>query len=151
MITWKDWHEDKAYSVSSHGQVYSRKTKKILAANDNGKGYKSVSLTINGIAIRRYIHRMVARTFLTQAAKYEVNHKDLDKSNNWVENLEIVTRSQNQRHMILNGKHNKAKLTKEDVEFIRESKVSQKEIAKLYGVSNSTISSIKNFKIWSWL
>jgi len=57
-------------------------------------GYKMVRLTINGKRKGYAIHRLVAQTFLDNSKNLPiVNHKDGDKTNNKVENLEWVTQS----------------------------------------------------------
>jgi hypothetical protein len=94
------------YSVSSLGKVKSNgfydslnrwKPSKILKGSDNANGYLSVSLGRNN---RFYIHRLVASEFLSLKLDGElhVNHLDGIKSNNILDNLEIVTRSQNDLH-----------------------------------------------------
>lgn len=45
-----------------------------------------------------YVHRLVAQAFIPGDASLEINHKDGDKTNNRANNLEWVTRSQNQIH-----------------------------------------------------
>lgn len=140
------------YTVSNQGRVWSLKNKKFLSPTSNGKGYLSAQL---GRSTRRYVHRLVAEAFLDMKPSQEVNHKDLDKGNNCLENLEIVTRQENQRHMILGGKHNKAKLKPEDVISIFRIKEkdpwrTNQELADLFEVSKSTISSVLRKKTWSW-
>lgn len=71
--------------------------------HDNGNGYLlnifRYNLEGKVIAGREYIHRIVARTFLEQPdGATQVNHKDGDKNNNSVDNLEWVTPSSNIRH-----------------------------------------------------
>lgn len=61
-----------------------------------GKGYHMVML---GAKNKRYVHRLVAEAFCDNPNNLpQVNHKDGDKTNNRCENLEWVTRSQNQKH-----------------------------------------------------
>ena len=93
--------------------------------------------------------------------KAEVNHKDGNKKNNVVENLEWVTHSENNRHMYsvlhvrpsygMLGKasHNR-KLTKEQVDSIRADNRYQRVIAKEYGVGQTTISAIKRRKVYRY-
>ena len=56
----------------------------------------------NGDKKRCYAHRLVAIAFLTKPSKYhtEVNHKDGNKLNNYIDNLEWVTPQENQQHAI---------------------------------------------------
>lgn len=62
-------------------------------------GYESVSLRNQGGQKRLYVHRLVASAFLENKGKLrEVNHKDEDKSNNAVENLEWCSHSYNMKY-----------------------------------------------------
>lgn len=150
---WKDipGYEGK-YQASSLGRIKSfvkNKEGRIMSPNNNGKGYLSVMLGKNN---RHYIHTLVLETFLGPSI-FEVNHKNLIKADNTLNNLEYVTRAYNQRHMILGGKHNKVKLSKENRLKIKElfnAGKARKELAKQLNVSKSTISSIINNKTWSW-
>lgn len=108
-------------------------------------GYNSVSFGLN----RRYnVHRLVAETFIENPNNYKcVNHKDFNKLNNNVENLEWCSLVQNLRHATLADKH-AIKLTREDVIEIRESTKTVKELSELYKVSNTNIRLILKRKIW---
>lgn len=71
---------------------------------DSAGGYKFVSLRRNGEYCQRYVHRLVAQTFISNPEnKPEVNHKDRNKSNNCVDNLEWVTSKENSQHLIRSG------------------------------------------------
>ena len=112
----------------------------------------TVKLHKDGQAIPQYIHRLVAQHFIPKVeGKTEVNHIDGDKSNNRVENLEWVTSSENKIHAIEKGltgvgvRHPRAKLKKEDIEYIRENYIpyhkefGKTALAKRFGVSPSAI------------
>lgn len=91
------------YSVDESGNVFSyrRKVKKKLAPIDNGLGYKMVTLAKNGHYSQKYIHRLVAETFIENPfGLREVNHIDGDKSNNSVSNLEWITHRDNVIHCL---------------------------------------------------
>ena len=66
----------------------------------NKKGYLSVSLCDGNGGCKRYnVHRLVAETFIPNPNnKPQVNHKDGDKTNNSVDNLEWATREENMQH-----------------------------------------------------
>lgn len=89
------------YSILSNGIVINTITGKVKSVQTNYKnGYKSVILYKNNITKRLYIHRLVALAYLQKPDdKNFVNHKDLNKSNNDVSNLEWVTSSENNIHM----------------------------------------------------
>lgn len=97
---WKDvsGYEDR-YAVSTKGKVYSKKLKKCLQPIKTKKGYLSIELWRNYKRKVVKIHRLVAETFLENPfSKKEINHKDGNKHNNCVENLEWCTRSENMLH-----------------------------------------------------
>lgn len=143
------------YCVSNFGNVKSFKKDKILVGNLTRKGYHKVGLSIEKVTKTVTTHRLVASHFLENTEQKPcVNHKDCDKTNNNVENLEWVTYSENNVHNIKMGRrvyaHNRSnsKLTVENVNYIRNSKMSSTELAKVFNVSISNISLIRNNKIW---
>jgi hypothetical protein len=86
------------YLVSNYGNIFSPKSgKKIFKFKING--YSISDLWIKGKRSRRRIHVLVAEAFLgPRPYKYDINHKDLNRSNNHISNLEYVTRSENVLH-----------------------------------------------------
>lgn len=103
---------DGLYEVSSHGRVRSldRFDKlgritfgRVLSPTNNGHGYYTVQLSNGGIKKRHYIHRLVAKAFIKNRSKLnEINHKDENRSNNNVSNLEWCSRKYNVNY----GNHN---------------------------------------------
>ena len=102
------------YQISSFGRIKSNdrfvksayalylKKGRVLKAHraKSGNGYLQVNLC-NGIATKGVIHRLVAIAFLDNPEnKPQVNHKDGNKLNNNVNNLEWVTSLENTRHSI---------------------------------------------------
>lgn len=84
------------YEVSNLGNVKSLISGKILKPKKDKDGYLYVGLYQQGKQKAHKVHRLVAQTFLnTQNTYTEVNHKDEDKTNNIVDNLEWCTRSYN--------------------------------------------------------
>ena len=95
MEEWRDikGYEGK-YKISSYGKVKSLKYKdeKLLRPSYDKDGYKQVILYNNGKGKKWFIHRLVAIHFLPNPNNLpQVNHKDEDKANNAVENLEWCT------------------------------------------------------------
>lgn len=90
--------EDSRYEVSNLGIVRNKNSLKVIKPFDNGKGYLSVAFWVNNNTVRKrfYVHRLVANAFIENPLnKKEVNHKDGNKRNNTVVNLEWVTTSEN--------------------------------------------------------
>lgn len=172
--TWKDikgWEE--YYQVSSDGKVRSKdkfvphwrggnaiRRGRILSAF-NRRGYFEVNLSVNNNRHDISIHRLVAENFIDNPLKLpQVNHKDGNKLNNCVDNLEWVTRSQNVKHAYDMGlspkrfgeENSRSKLTSYGVIIIKgliESGMPQNRIAHKFGVSKSTVCMIKKNRVWS--
>lgn len=89
------------YEVSNLGNVRSldyrhTKTTHIIAKTYDSNGYFKVNLKVNGVAKNLTIHRLVAMAFIPNPNGFnQVNHKDENKENNNVENLEWCTASYN--------------------------------------------------------
>lgn len=81
------------YEVSDRGDIYSKKSNRILNAWDDGKGYTRVELfDKHGNSKQINVHRIVAEAFLPNPDNLPyVNHKDENKANNNVSNLEWCT------------------------------------------------------------
>lgn len=98
---------DSCYSVTDVGEIYSlsrlsasgkRLKRKKMAISKNRDGYSQISLRVAGKLKTYYVHRLVAKEFLGLVEGLEVNHINLDKSDNRVSNLEVVTKSRNITH-----------------------------------------------------
>jgi len=137
---------------------------KILKPSINPGGYKIIGLSMNSEYSYHSVHSLVAKTFIGPYPECkEINHIDGDKTNNNVENLEYVTKSENQLHALKMGlsiplrgeSHNMAKLTKEDIleilRLLKNGDLFQWEIADMYGVCQSTISLINTGETWQCL
>lgn len=146
------------YLVSRDGRIFNAITGRELKQQNNGNGYLKVTLTINGKQIQKLSHRIVAETYLINKS-IQVNHKDGNKSNNNVDNLEWVTNSENQIHAHKNGlKKNgnqlwNGKFTKEQVEQMkgfRKDGMFYYEIAKLFNTTKGTVHAIVNGKRYKY-
>lgn len=146
------------YSVSNFGKIRGDldtingyKSGRILEGTPDKNGYIRVMLYKNTIQRNFPIHILVARAFIGECPKgMEVNHKDTNKTNNFVDNLEYITHLANVEHAKIMGlcAKNKGennpmcKIPDSEIPIIfelRKTGLLQKEIASIYGVSNSTI------------
>lgn len=88
------------YSVSDEGKVRNDSTRRILKQTVV-KGYARVALSTNGKVKRCYVHQLVAKSFLpNKEGLKEVNHKNLNKLDNSVQNLEWCDRTWNNQHAL---------------------------------------------------
>ena len=80
------------YAVTSCGKVWSYKSKKFLKPGKRRDGYLHVSLYKGGEGKLYYIHRLVAEAYLPNPnGLQQVNHKDENRENNALQNLEWCT------------------------------------------------------------
>ena len=94
---WKTVEDYPAYEVSTNGDIRNKKTGRILSSCGGEGNYQMVCLSITDNKNKTpYVHRIVAKAFIPNPDNLtEVNHKDEDKSNNSVDNLEWCTRQYN--------------------------------------------------------
>lgn len=147
------------YWASSLGRIKSNY--KILNPKHLCNGYKRVVLSFERTEKAFFIHRLVARAFLGECPlNKQVNHKDLDKLNNAIINLEYVTPKQNMNHAFNNRDMNTpkgsqngiSKLNENDILSIRgiylDGNITQNALARFYKVDQSTINRIVNKVDW---
>ena len=160
---WRPIPNFPSYKANRSGQVLGP-SGRILKPRPYTRDYLYVCMWQNGKTHTKRLHRLIALTFIPNPEnKPEVSHKDLNKNNNAVENLEWVTSSENTIHAKENGrggaflkgsKHPESKLKEQDVLDIIEG-ISDgfyhKDIAKYYGVSRHTITLIVRGETWGWL
>lgn len=111
LIDKTEWREVKEYSnyeVNQFGEIRHKKRKHILKPRSNNSGYQYVNFKINGKNINFAVHRIVANAFIPNPNGYtEINHKDYNKMNNCIDNLEWVSSSQNKQHAFLKEENKK--------------------------------------------
>ena len=150
------WEE---YEITENGEVFSlRRNKWMKIWRGRSKEYPRVTLSVRGKEKSFCIHKLVALSFIPNPdGKKTVNHKDGDKHNNHVSNLEWATWSENQIHAITTGlakvpvleygeNHPHAKLSNVDVAMIRvlcETGFTNLQISKRFGVHETHVSAIK--------
>lgn len=105
MEIWKDIEGyEGLYQVSNEGNVKSlgndkTRKEKLLKPNVNNRGYMVVGLCRIGKMKTHQVHRLVANAFLPNPDNLpQVNHKDEDKTNNCVENIEYCTAEYNNNY-----------------------------------------------------
>lgn len=92
------------YTVSDDGRVYSKYTNKYLSPKIDKYGYKVLCLRVNGANCHITIHRLVALVYIPNPdGKPQINHKDGNKLNNSLGNLEWCTAKENTQHAYDNG------------------------------------------------
>jgi hypothetical protein len=147
------------YQVSSLGRIrsYQSNLPKILKQRENKRGYLYVNLSKDSRYRSFTSHRLVANAFLGKS-NLTVNHKNGNKLNNTIENLEWVSIEDNRNHAKLNGlmargiKNGRHKLSEIDVRLIRFKHSKGKGIRCLsreFGVSRDVITKIVNFINWN--
>lgn len=94
MEIWKPLKNFPSYNGSSEGRIMNIKTQRIMKTHTNEKGYVQVCLRKNNQQYTVRVHKIIAETFLGEHPGMDVRHKDLDNSNNRVDNLEWCTRSE---------------------------------------------------------
>lgn len=97
---WKTIKQFPLYEASTFGRFRRKYDCKIIGGTVSHNGYLHVGFMKNGKQITKLSHRIIAETFLIKPSdKHEVvNHKDHNRTNNRVDNLEWATRSHNARH-----------------------------------------------------
>lgn len=123
---WKDipYYENE-YQISNYGRVKSKSRiinykninrisynyqikERILKPRIDKKGYIHYALNKNGITKEYKAHRLVALVFVPNPYnKSQINHKDMNKQNNYVDNLEWCTNGENQKHSYKNNLNRK--------------------------------------------
>lgn len=147
------------YFITTCGRILTIKNGvyKILKPNINKKGYFQYRLyKKDKTSIRPYVHKLVALAYIKNPMnKEQVDHVDMDKTHNYIGNLEWVTNKENTDRRVAIKGHNGQKLSKSDVLYIRktqkrwrEGKIWQSNTAYLalkFGVSEKVITNCANY------
>lgn len=147
---------DENYVLYEDGRVYSKRNKKFLKQGESA-GYLLYGSQLGSV------HRLLAQHFLGGIPQgMVVNHKDGNKQNNSLDNLEVVTYSQNAKHAFENGlnkgqpgqDNSMAKLTNDQAVKIAEGLKQGKDNETLgneYGLHPRYVSLIRHGKRWPQL
>lgn len=157
------------YAVSDRGRIkrvaagQGAIPGKILTCWPHRNGYRMVTLSVDGVRFSPTVHSLVAKAFLgNRETNQQVNHKNGDKTDNRVTNLEWMTPLENTRHawdelgIDLRGENSAtSKLTEDEVQQIRclygTGNCSQSALARQYSVSVQQVSNILHRKSWAHL
>lgn len=135
----KPLKDNEDYLIYSDGRLYSKKTNKWLKGKIDNVGYHVYALSLNGQKKMVYAHRLVAEYFLDNPNNYQiVNHKDENKLNNDVSNLEWVTAKQNTQYSL------KERLRPEPKYF--EKNLEGEEWKIIPGYSNYSVSNLARIR-----
>lgn len=155
------------YEISSSGRV--RRVGKCrgsvvgrILTIKTWNGYSHVDLSRGDMKKRHLVHRLVAQAFLGSPPHPTavVNHKNFNRLDNRVKNLEWTSYLGNSQHAVMNGRvggrpmpgdqNPRAKLTQQQVAEIRALRgiVGARKLAERYGVSRSAIQFIHQGKHW---
>ena len=154
------------YEVSTFGSIRNIKTGRILKPYITTTGYLATRMGGNCKTFK--IHRLIAKTFIPNPDnKPCINHKDGNRLNNKIENLEWCTIKENNQDAWEKGRcfnygetHCHTHLKNKDIKKIRkiynplairhsENYISQLTLAKMFGVSQSVVSDIITRKSWT--
>ena len=140
------------YQVSNTGKVRDLKNH-IKPVYKNNKGYECLSLYYNGKTYHPTVHRLVAKAFIPNPNNYDqINHKDCNKENNSVENLEWCNQRYNYDEGMKtfqyskNEEHYFAKLKNSDIPIIYELYklgFTRATVAKIFNVRPSSLEAIE--------
>ena len=152
------------YYATKEGQVFSRHRNKPLTNNSLDKnGYSRPSFRLEGGKSKRiHIHRIILATYnpIDGWENLEVNHKDGNKLNNSLDNLEWCTTKENIQHAWKTGlvkggeNHPRAKMDEETAIYcLSEHKKGRRvtDIARELGVGRSAVNSLVHGRTWKYL
>lgn len=155
------------YEISTFGRIRNINTGNILKPSLLKSGYLSIRVCTKNryTKIHIIVHRAMAYTFLNCSSDgLEVNHKDSNRTNNNIDNLELCTSSYNQKYKYdtnsfdkrkISGENNhNSKLTWNDVEYIRNHYIHRSKqfgitaMSKMFNVSKNVIFKVIKNKTW---
>ncbi len=157
------------YLIDENGNIFTKdkpyKTRWEMKPNEDGLYPRKAFLTKDGykrIELRNretkkvkkfFIHRLVYTMYHGEIPKgMTIDHIDNDKTNNHYSNLQLLTPKQNS---VKANRHKRNALSDEQVLKIREiyatSRITQEKLAKMFGVTRSSIYRIVNRKAYNWI
>ena len=145
--------------ITRDGHIFHKKRPERELGYTNKYGYREISIKLSGMQCKRslLVHRIIWAKYGDSPLGSErtINHKDGNKLNNCIDNLEQVSDAKNLLHKyrVLHAKPviGNCKLTKEQAEEIRELRKQgwkYEDLMKKFNVGKTTISYVVNKKIW---
>lgn len=156
-VIYKGIDYSKRIEVSNTGKMRNATNKKEYKLHISKTGYYQVVISLGSRTNKKVfrVHKAVAETFIPNFKKYKVvNHKDLNKLNNNVLNLEWCTQKYNMEHASKNNafantkrgvESHKAKLNENNVKFIRENYIpfskdyGSRALARKFNMAHGTL------------
>lgn len=147
------------YEVSDDGRVRNISTRREIKQFVGKDGYMRTQIA----GKTRLVHRVIADAYIPKEPGRDfVNHRDGNKQNNSISNLEWCTKSENELHAYASGlrdrpkgiKNGRCKLSLEQIDFIRANYVPRdkqygaKPLSEKFGVSHQTISAVISGQNW---
>jgi len=151
------------YDISNFGRIKSFKVNKTegnIIKGSTLKGYKILNIKLeNGKRTTKYIHKLVAETFIPRDSNQQkyVIHLDFDKNNNHIENLKWVTQDTMFAHQKINPNYKRgiisySKLTETDVirlkKKLKRGKNKLYKLAKEFGITHTQLNRIRKGENW---
>lgn len=149
--------ESKKYIITPDGHIYKRKSGKEVGKIISTNGYKLYSMHTDEGRKNLLVHRIIWYLYGDSPLSdtLVINHKDGNKLNNNIKNLEQITASENLLHryhvlkipaVVRNRKLDKEKVA--EIRALQKEGWIYKDLAKKYNVSIATIECVVNNKIW---
>lgn len=149
------------YEVSDSGEVWSLRKGRLMRPYISGSGYPSLHLYADGRRTVKSVHQLVMEAF-SPSDGMQVNHKNCNKLDNRLENLEWVSPKGNISHARDHGRlcgpknpasgerNGSVKLAVDAVVRIRalRGKARQVDVAREFGVSQALVSKIQRGDVW---
>lgn len=146
------------FFVTNNGRVFSTEKGFLveLIPSKAHNGYLRVQIVKNNIRKWQPVHRLVMLAWCSATPKEQVNHRNGNKEDNRIENLEWVTPQENRKHAVevlghtsKGTKNPSAKINDDIVRFIRNSNLTPKELAMKFGVTREAIYAINSRRTWN--
>ena len=151
------------YIIFENGDVLSLLSGKYITKRIGTRGYSMINLCINGKCKTFAFHRIMAELFIPNPNNLpQINHKDGNKLNNSLDNLEWITASGNNMHALKTGLRHAAKgkntnngrFNEDEIRNIRtlyKEGYSQRKIASKFNVTKGAIAQIIRKETYAWV